>query len=50
MIRQLIGNAVSGERLFNATLQDFDSGLIFSTDQGTSYILDHESNGWERAE
>jgi hypothetical protein len=50
MIRQLIGNAISGERLFDATLQEFDTGLIFGTDQGISYILESGSNRWERVE
>jgi hypothetical protein len=50
MIRQLIGNATSGERLFDAAFQEFDSGLIFETDQGVRYILESESNSWERVE
>jgi photosystem II stability/assembly factor-like uncharacterized protein len=50
MIRQLIGNATSGERLFDAALQEFDSGLIFETDQGVRYIMESESNSWERVE
>jgi hypothetical protein len=50
MVRQFLGAVTSGERLFEATLQEFDSGLIFETDQGIRYILESRSNGWERIE
>jgi len=50
MVRQLLGVATSGERLLEATLQEFESGLIFETDQGVTYILENGSNGWERVE
>jgi photosystem II stability/assembly factor-like uncharacterized protein/DNA-binding beta-propeller fold protein YncE len=47
-VRQNLGNATSQERLFDATLQEFDSGLIFKTDQGATYVLESRSNGWEQ--
>jgi photosystem II stability/assembly factor-like uncharacterized protein len=50
LVREGLGDAASSERLFEATLQEFDSGLIFSTDQGVTYILESQSNGWERLE
>ena len=50
IMRQLMGTATSGERLLDATLQEFESGLIFETDQGMRYILESRSNGWERVE
>jgi photosystem II stability/assembly factor-like uncharacterized protein len=50
MISQLLGTATSGERLFDARLQEFDSGLIFEAEQGVAYILETQSNGWERVQ
>ncbi|GAB4526387.1 MAG: hypothetical protein Kow0063_00580 [Anaerolineae bacterium] len=50
MIRQSIGNATSQERLFEATLQEFETGLIFETDQGVRYIWEGQLNEWERLE
>lgn len=50
LVRELLGNATSGERLVEVTLQEFDAGLIFGTDEGMTYILEARSNGWEQAE
>jgi photosystem II stability/assembly factor-like uncharacterized protein/DNA-binding beta-propeller fold protein YncE/predicted small lipoprotein YifL len=47
-VRQNLGNATNQERLFDATLQEFDSGLIFKTDQGATYVLESRSNAWEQ--
>ncbi len=49
-VRERVGNATSPERLFEATLQEFETGLIFETDQGTTYILESRLSGWERME
>jgi hypothetical protein len=49
-VRQLLEAATSGESLFEAKLQEFDSGLIFEMDQEVRYILESQSNGWERIE
>ncbi len=48
LVRKLLGNATSEERLFDAVVQEFDTGLIFRTDEGVTYILESRSNGWER--
>lgn len=48
LVRKLLGNVASQERLFDATLQEFDTGLIFKTDQGVTYVLESRMNGWER--
>lgn len=50
MVRQLLGVAISGERPFEATLQEFESGLIFETDRAVQYILESGLNEWERVE
>ncbi len=50
MVGQLLGVATSEERLFDATLQEFDRGLIFETEQGVRYILENQSNSWMRVE
>lgn len=47
-IRQLLGKATSQERPFEATLQTFETGLIFQTDQASTFILESGSNNWER--
>jgi hypothetical protein len=50
LVREGLGDATGGERLFDATLQEFDSGVIFRTDRGLTYILERDSNRWEQAE
>ena len=50
LVRKLLGNAVTEERPFDATLQEFDTGLIFQTDQGMTYILESQLNTWDREE
>jgi hypothetical protein len=50
MISQLLGAATSEEYLFDARLQEFDSGLIFEAEQGVAYILETQSNNWERVQ
>lgn len=47
-IREKLGNATSQERPFDATLQEFGSGLIFRTDQRVTYILESQPNSWEQ--
>lgn len=47
-IREKLGNATSQERPFDATLQEFGSGLVFRTDQGVTYILESQPNSWEQ--
>ncbi len=47
-VRQGLGNATSPERPFETTLQEFERGLIFQTDEGVIYILESQTNGWER--
>lgn len=47
-LRQLLGNAAGEERPFDAAWQEFEHGLIFSTDRGTTYILAGQSYNWER--
>ena len=49
-VRQLLGSATGQERLFEATLETFDGGLIFRTDQGATYMLRSRSNEWEQVE
>jgi len=49
-VREFLGNATSPEHLYEATLQEFDSGLMFGTDQGVTYILDDRSNSWEQVQ
>ncbi len=49
-VRQLLGNVTSQEHLFEATLQEFETGLMFQTDQGVTYVLESRLNGWERVE
>jgi photosystem II stability/assembly factor-like uncharacterized protein len=50
LVGKLLGNAITEERPFDATLQKFDTGLIFQTDQGMTYILESQLNTWEREE
>jgi hypothetical protein len=50
LVRKLLGNATSSERLFETTLQEFEAGLIFETDLGVSYVLESRMYGWERVE
>jgi photosystem II stability/assembly factor-like uncharacterized protein len=50
LVRKGLGNATGEERLFEATLQEFDGGLIFETDQGVRYILESEANSWEQVD
>ncbi|MCP4707580.1 MAG: hypothetical protein GY869_03060, partial [Planctomycetes bacterium] len=50
LVRKLLGNVVGEEHLFETSLQEFERGLIFQTDQGVIYILESELNGWERVE
>jgi photosystem II stability/assembly factor-like uncharacterized protein len=50
LVREMLGNATSPERMFDATIQEFESGLIFETDQGVRYILESSSNRWKQVE
>jgi photosystem II stability/assembly factor-like uncharacterized protein len=50
LVREWLGSATGLERPFDAVLQAFDTGLIFQTDQGVTYILENGENGWERME
>jgi photosystem II stability/assembly factor-like uncharacterized protein/predicted small lipoprotein YifL len=49
-VRQNLGSATSQERLYDAALQEFDSGLILKIDQGATYVLESRSHGWEQVE
>jgi photosystem II stability/assembly factor-like uncharacterized protein len=49
-VRAQLGNATGQERAFDAVLQEFETGLIFSTDQGTTYVLEEGGNAWEHIE
>lgn len=49
-LRLSLGNATAEERPFDATWQEFEHGLIFSTDRGITYILAGQSYNWERIE
>ncbi|MEM7349034.1 MAG: hypothetical protein AAF485_32800, partial [Chloroflexota bacterium] len=46
-LRTLLGEPIGEEQLFETTVQSFESGSIFSTDQGVTYILTTNSD-WER--
>jgi photosystem II stability/assembly factor-like uncharacterized protein len=48
-LRQQLGNATAEEQLVEVTLQEFESGLIFSLD-GIVYILEDQSERWEQVE
>jgi photosystem II stability/assembly factor-like uncharacterized protein len=47
LLRDLLGNATSEEKLFEGTFQEFDNGLIFEDDQGSTYVLETRLNGWQ---
>ncbi len=49
-VRKLLGQATSPERLVGTTIQEFEAGLIFGTDQGAVYILENRPNDWEQVE
>ena len=46
-VRDRLGNATGEERAFEASVQAFDRGLIFSTDRGATYILPSAADAWE---
>lgn len=50
LVRKLLGNATSSEGLFEATLQEFETGLIFKMDSDVTYILESGMYGWEQVE
>lgn len=47
IVRQLLGNAIDSEHVFEASLQTFEAGLIFQTDTGDIYLLSDFSRTWE---
>ncbi|UCC87724.1 MAG: hypothetical protein JSV81_00035 [Anaerolineales bacterium] len=49
-LRDSLGQATSEEHPFTASIQSFEWGLIFSTDQGITYIFERFHPGWERLE
>jgi photosystem II stability/assembly factor-like uncharacterized protein len=50
LLRELLGVATSEEKPLTAILQEFETGLIFQLDGQDTYILENQSNSWERAE
>jgi hypothetical protein len=49
-LRDFLGQATGEEHPFTASIQSFERGLIFSTDQGITYIFEGFQPGWERLE
>jgi hypothetical protein len=48
-IRDMLGQAISEERVFETDIQPFENGTVFATDEGVTYILTSRSD-WERLE
>jgi hypothetical protein len=49
-IRDMLGQSISEEHLFEADIQAFENGTIFATDEGVTYILRSIRLDWERLE
>ena len=49
-MRELLGNATDQEVLLDATVQEFENGLIFGLDGGGIYFLEYQTNDWEQVE
>jgi hypothetical protein len=47
-VRELLGNATDQEVLPDATVQEFENGLIFGLDGGGIYFLEDQTNDWEQ--
>ncbi len=49
-LRDSLGQATSEEHAFTASIQSFERGMIFSTDQGATYVFEGYRPSWERLE